>query len=255
MITKRIVIVLMVVMFLVGLAVLVYPHYQGAKIEDEMESEAISFLESVQSEPSTETEEAPNETPPMPTEKERKYPELWEDMNSYNETIYAEEQAGLKNKASYRNPSFLLSDYGLESEVFGVVQIPKLEIQLPIYLGATTDHMSKGAAHLSQTSLPIGGKNTNCVIAGHCGWEGAAYFRYISELKPGDEIFITNLWETLTYTVTESKIIEPNETDNILIQEGRDMLTLLTCHPYASGGRQRLLVFCDREKGEINGTN
>ena len=250
MITKRIVIVLMVVMFLVGLAVLIYPRYQGAKIEDEMESEAIAFLESVQSENPTETEEVTNVTQPIPTEKERKYPVLWEDMNSYNETIYAEEQAGLKNKASYRNPSFLLSDYGLESEVFGVVQIPKLEIQLPIYLGATTDHMSKGAAHLSQTSLPIGGKNTNCVIAGHCGWEGAAYFRYISELKPGDEIIITNLWETITYTVTGSKIIYPNETDSILIQEGREMLTLLTCHPYASGGRQRYLVFCDRQTTE-----
>ena len=250
MITKRIVIVLMVVMFLVGLAVLIYPHYQGAKIEDEMESEAIAFLESVQPENPTETEEVSNVTQPIPTEKERKYPVLWEDMNSYNETIYAEEQAGLKNKASYRNPSFLLSDYGLESEVFGVVQIPKLELQLPIYLGATTDHMSKGAAHLSQTSLPIGGKNTNCVIAGHCGWEGAAYFRYISELKPGDEIIITNLWETITYTVTGSKIIDPNETDSILIQEGREMLTLLTCHPYASGGRQRYLVFCDRQTTE-----
>ena len=250
MITKRIVIVLMVVMFLVGLAVLIYPHYQGAKIEDEMESEAIAFLESVQSEPSAKKEDAPNAAQPMPTEKERKCPELWESMNAYNETIYAEEQAGLKNKASYRNPSFLLSDYGLESEVFGVVQIPKLELQLPIYLGATTDHMSKGAAHLSQTSLPIGGKNTNCVIAGHCGWEGAAYFRYISELKPGDEIIITNLWETISYTVTGSKIIDPNETDSILIQEGREMLTLLTCHPYASGGRQRYLVFCDRQTTE-----
>ena len=250
MITKRIVIVLMVVMFLVGLAVLIYPHYQGAKIEDEMESEAIAFLESVQYENPTETEEVSNVTQHIPTEKERKYPVLWEDMNSYNETIYAEEQAGLKNKASYRNPSFLLSDYGLESEVFGVVQIPKLEIQLPIYLGATTDHMRKGAAHLSQTSLPIGGENTNSVIAGHCGWEGAAYFRYISELKPGDVIIITNLWETITYTVTDSKIIYPNETDSILIQEGREMLTLLTCHPYASGGRQRYLVFCDRQTTE-----
>lgn len=250
MITKRIVIVLMVFMFFVGISVLVYPHYQGAKIEDEMESEAIAFLESVQSENPTETEEAPNETQPIPTEKERKYLVLWEDMNSYNETIYAEEQAGLKNKAAYRTPSFLLTEYGLESEVFGVVQIPKLELQLPIYLGATTDHMSKGAAHLSQTSLPIGGENTNSVIAGHCGWEGAAYFRYISELKPGDEIIITNLWETITYTVTGSKIIDPNETDSILIQEGREMLTLLTCHPYASGGRQRYLVFCDRQTTE-----
>ena len=110
--------------------------------------------------------------------------------------------------------------------------------------------MAKGAVHLGETSLPIGGENTNSVIAGHCGWNGAHYFRYLSDLEPGDEIIITNLWETLTYTVTDSKIIDPNETDSILIQEGRDMLTLLTCHPYASGGKQRLLVFCDRQTTE-----
>ena len=106
--------------------------------------------------------------------------------------------------------------------------------------------MAEGAAHLSQTSLPIGGRNTNCVIAGHRGWNGADYFRYITELKPGDEVIITNLWETLTYRVTDTRIIMPNEVEQILIQEGRDMITLLTCHPYASGGKQRFLIFCDR---------
>jgi sortase A len=106
--------------------------------------------------------------------------------------------------------------------------------------------MAKGAAHLSQTSLPVGGMNTNCVIAGHRGYSGAAFFRYVPELKPGDEVIISNLWETMTYVVTETKIIMPNEVDQILIQEGRDMITLLTCHPYASGGKQRYLVFCDR---------
>jgi sortase A len=68
----------------------------------------------------------------------------------------------------------------------------------------------------------------------------------VTELKPGDEVIISNLWETMTYVVTETKIIMPNEVDQILIQEGRDMITLLTCHPYASGGKQRYLVFCDR---------
>ena len=117
---------------------------------------------------------------------------------------------------------------------------------LSLYLGATASHMAEGAAHLSQTSLPIGGRNTNCVIAGHRGWNGADYFRYITELKPGDEVMITNLWETLTYRVTDTRIIMPNEVEQILIQEGRDMITLLTCHPYASGGKQRFLIFCDR---------
>ena len=255
MITKRIVIVLMVFMFFVGIAVLVYPHYQGAKIEDEMESEAISFLESVRTEPTETIQSDPDSSVKTEIIQERQYPMLWDAMNSYNHTIYTDKQSGLKNTAAYKSTVIRLSDFGLDSEVFGVIEIPKLNVCLPIYLGASRSNMEKGAAHMGETSLPIGGDNTNCVLAGHCGWNGAHYFRYLSDLEIGDEIVITNLWETLTYTVTETKIIEPNETDTILIQEGREMLTLLTCHPYASGGRQRYLVFCDREKGEVNGTN
>ena len=92
MITKRIVVVLMVVMFFVGIAVLVYPHYQGAKIEDEMESEAISFLESVRTEPTETIQSDPDS--PVETEiiQERQYPMLWDAMNSYNHTIYTDKQ-------------------------------------------------------------------------------------------------------------------------------------------------------------------
>ena len=99
---------------------------------------------------------------------------------------------------------------------------------------------------LSGTSVPIGGSSTNAVIAGHRGWGGAAYFRYITELAIGDEVIITNLWERLRYQVVGTKIIEPHEIENIFIQPGRDMVTLLTCHPYASGGKQRYLVYCQR---------
>ena len=106
--------------------------------------------------------------------------------------------------------------------------------------------MADGAAHLSQTSLPVGGNNTNCVIAGHRGYNGASYFRYITDLQVGDTVIITNLWETISYTVTSTDIIEPNDVSKILIQENREMLTLLTCHPYASGGRQRYVVYCER---------
>ena len=121
---------------------------------------------------------------------------------------------------------------------------------MPIYLGATYDHMAKGAAHLSQTSLPIGGENTNCVIAGHRGWQGAPYFLYLDKIIVGDEVTITNLWETLNYTVCEIRVIEPNDIDAVLIQPGRDMLTLVTCHPYASGGRYRLVVYAERVENE-----
>ena len=127
-----------------------------------------------------------------------------------------------------------------------VLTIPALELEMPIYLGTSYDNMAAGAAVLGQTSLPIGGVDTNCVIAGHRGWNGAAYFRYIDQLQPGDEVFVTNIWETLNYTVSEIQVIAPNDVSNVFIQDGRDLLTLLTCHPYASGGLYRYLVVCER---------
>ena len=149
-------------------------------------------------------------------------------------------------KLAYEGPSFILADYGLESEVFAVISIPALELEMPVFLGANYRHMADGAAILSQTSIPIGGKNTNCIIAGHRGWGGASYFRYVDKLQPGDEVIITNLWEALQYRVAEIQIIQPNEVEQILIKPGQELVTLLTCHPYASGGRQRYLVICER---------
>ena len=130
--------------------------------------------------------------PSIATESEetRDYPELWADMVRYNEAIYTQGQAGLSCEYDYQKPSFRLSDYGLGDEVFGVISIPAMELEMPIFLGATEQHMADGAAHLSQTSLPIGGENTNCVIAGHRGYNGASYFRYIDKLKVGDLVSV-----------------------------------------------------------------
>ena len=119
-------------------------------------------------------------------------------------------------------------------------------VEMPLYLGASNENMANGAAVLSQTSIPIGGINTNAVIAGHRGYGGYSYFRYIEVLEEGDEVIITNLWKTLTYKVSEIRIVTPDDVDAILIQPGKDMVTLLTCHPYASGGKYRYLVFCER---------
>ena len=117
-------------------------------------------------------------------------------------------------------------------------------------MGASDAHLAAGAAVLGNTSAPIGGDNTNCVIAGHRGWRGADYFRHIDRLQVGDTVTLTNLWETLTYIVADIQIMQPHEAEKIKIQPNRDLLTLLTCHPYASGGRQRYVVVCERDKGE-----
>ena len=237
---------LMLMVFLAGLFVFLYPHLRGAVAEDQIRQSADDFLEQLPfvTEVTQPDGTGETETPP------RRYPELWEAMNAYNEAIYEDGQVGLSGMDTYEAPSFILADYGLESEAFGVLTIPALNFEMPIFLGATKQHLSDGVAHLSQTSLPIGGNNTNAVIAGHRGWYGADYLRYIEKLPIGDEVIVTNLWEELHYAVCEIRIIEPYEVEQILIQPNRELLTLLTCHPYASGGRQRYLVFCERiDKG------
>lgn len=240
--------VLRALLFLLGLAVFSYPYAQGFLVKREMESTVQTFQEQQKTLPTTSVV-IPDST--QPTEQ-RQYADLWADMTAYNDTIFTQGQSGLSCKLDYQQPSFRLADYGLKEEVFCFLTIPAMELEMPIYLGATDQHMADGAAHLSQTSLPIGGANTNSVIAGHRGYGGASYFRYIDQLQVGDTVTVTNLWEQLTYRVAEIKIIYPYEVDEILIQPGRELLTLLTCHPYASGGKQRYLVICERVYQEDN---
>lgn len=242
--SKCFLVLLTFLLFLTGLAIILYPHFQGASVDASIEQDVQSFYEWLENvpPPTGETVQGDHTSP----EAIIHHLELLGAMQAYNEAIWEEEQAGLKDSLSYIRPSFFLREYGLDSEIFGVISIPKLNLEMPLYLGATTQHLAAGAAHLSNTSLPIGGINTNCVIAGHRGYGGATYFRHITDLNPGDTVIITNLWETLTYTVCETKIIKPYEVSAIHIQDGRDLLTLLTCHPYGSGGKYRYLVFCQR---------
>lgn len=236
------------VLFLLGLAILSYPYAQGLLVKREMESTVQTFQEQKETQPTTSVVISDSTQP----SEQRQYADLWADMTAYNEAIFAQGQSGLSRKLDYQQPSFRLADYGLKEEVFGIISIPAMDLEMPIYLGATEQHMADGAAHLSQTSLPIGGKNTNSVIAGHRGYGGANYFRYIDKLQIGDTVMVTNLWEQLTYRVAEIKIIYPYQVEEILIQPGRELLTLLTCHPYASGGKQRYLVICERVYQEDN---
>lgn len=239
------------VLFLVGIIIALLPWFHKLWVNYMMHRDVQAFLSYVEVKPFVPGKRIPGETvpqesvaeePALPTE----HTQLWLDMQDYNQTISQEGQTGLSDPSAYEEASFRLANYGLESEVFGVLSIPRLELNMPIYLGATKQNMANGAAVMGQTSLPIGGSNTNCVLAGHRGWNGAAYFLYINQLEPGDIVTVTNLWETLAYQVVDTQIISPNDVDAIHIQPGRELLTLLTCHPPASGGKQRYLVFCER---------
>ena len=97
----------------------------------------------------------------------------------------------------------------------------------------------------NETSYSIGGENTNCVLAAHRGSSRAAMFRDIEKLEIGDEIYIQNFRETLTYRVAELRVISPTDVQELLIQPGRDLVTLITCHPYRHN-YQRYVVYCER---------
>ena len=242
--------ILAALLLLSGSIILLYPSLNGLWVDYTMRRDAQEFLSYVEVKPFTPEEGIPSETISQERVEESASPtehtQLWLDMKAYNEAIFREGQEGLSNPTAYEESGFYLADYGLESEVFGVLTIPRLSLEMPIYLGASKQNMANGATVMGQTSLPIGGSNTNCVLAGHRGWNGAAYFLYINQLEPGDTVTVTNLWETLTYEVVETQIISPNDVDAIHIQPNRELLTLLTCHPPASGGKQRYLVFCER---------
>ena len=228
----------------------IHEYQQKAQAEHTVEEffrehpQASQILDPLQDEPSA------GETIPAGTgetsKEEMAFSDLYSAMQAYNEEIFRDGQKGLADPWAYTASVLDLTEYGLENETVGVLTIPKMELQQPVFLGATKDHLNRGVAQLSISSMPIGGENTNCVLAGHRGWNGALFFRHIELLEVGDEIILTNLWETMTYRVSEIRIIRPNQAEQILIQPGRDLLTLITCHPYGSGGRYRYVVFCER---------
>ena len=218
--------VLAMLLAVAGICVMLWPIFTGYKLQTDTDAAVQSFLE----------ERKP----------EQQYSELLADLQAYNQRIYAEKQSGLVDLEACEVPAADLTAYGVEDEIIGVLEIPAMKLTMPVYLGASDEHLAAGAAVLGNTSAPIGGDSTNCVIAGHRGWRGADYFRHIDRLQVGDTVTLTNLWETLTYTVADIQIIQPHEVDKIKIQQGCDLLTLLTCHPYASGGRERYVVYCEK---------
>lgn len=130
------------------------------------------------------------------------------------------------------------------SSVFAYIEIPKIDLTLPIYLGATDDHLAVGAAVIQGTSLPIGGNNTNSVISGHTGLV-QKFFTDLPELAVGDTITITNRWGKLHYRVTGNMLIWPDQNEYIAVVPGKDMITLLTCYD-GTATNDRLLVFAER---------
>lgn len=225
--------VLGMLFFFIGISIFFYPTIEAWHLEKTTEK----YIE--------EFEEEYKETPePDRQAKDSKWQDpVYQRCRQYNQTIFSEKQKG------FMDPwSCVQIPFGLEQvEELGYIEIPSMNLLLPLYFGASQQNMARGAVVLAQTSLPVGGENANCVIAAHRGYRGAAFFRDIEKLMPEDEVLIHTPWDTLRYLAETAEIIEPCDSDRVKIQEGRDMVTLLTCHPYRSGGKYRYIVYCLRE--------
>ena len=227
---------LAVLLFLAGASLLLYPHarrllseYENGQEISRFQDEKLRIEQGSGQEGSTGTD----------------YGELLGQMQEYNASIYENGQSGLVDAWSYEQNPFDFQASGLPDDMVGYITIDAMDLRMPLYVGASRENMLKGAVVLGQTSMPIGGENTNCVIAAHRGNGGIPMFREIEVLQAGDKVEITNLWETIEYQVEKCIVIEPDDVDAVKILPGEDMVTLITCHPYPQN-YQRYLVYCKR---------
>ncbi|MBQ8210355.1 MAG: class C sortase [Clostridia bacterium] len=125
--------------------------------------------------------------------------------------------------------------------IMGYIEIPSINVSLPIYHTVEEDVLQVAVGHIEWTSLPVGGESTHCVLSGHRGLPSAKLFTNLDKLVEGDIFTITVLNETLTYQVDQVLIVEPEDTDDLYVIEGEDLCTLITCTPYGINSH-RLLV-------------
>ncbi len=121
------------------------------------------------------------------------------------------------------------------------IDIPKINVYLPVYHGTSEETLAKTAGHLENTSIPVGGESTHAVISAHSAFPGETFFDYLPDLKEGDEFYIHILDRTLKYEVDQIKVVTPETTEDLRITKGKDYVTLITCTPY-SINTHRLLV-------------
>lgn len=220
---KIIILIIFAILFiLTGIGFLLYPKISNYFYEKDVQKQKDEFIEKI--------EELKVEA--KSEEKNNILDDLYNLLEQENESLYKNHQKNLTDPFSYEQSAIDLSQYGILDNTIGFLQIPKMDIEVPILLGANKANMLKGAVHLTETSYPIGGENTNSVIAAHRGYGKATLFRHIEKLEKGDKIYIQNFKEKLVYEVYEIKIILPTEVGELLIEDGKDIITLLSCHPY-----------------------
>lgn len=226
---KRMSTILVVLMFLAGLSLLLYPlvadtwnTYRQKRLISNYDSQ-ISKMEE---------------------EGKIDYDQEWKKADDYNEALlpsilpdsFAIAEAAKEEDRPYLECLNLNGD-----GMMGYVEIPKINVKVPIFHTTETEVLERAAGHLEGSSLPVGGEDTHAVISAHRGLPSAKLFTDLDKMKKGDYFLIYVLDDVLCYEVDQIEVVEPKETDALRVEEGEDLVTLLTCTPYGVNSH-RLLV-------------
>lgn len=168
-----------------------------------------------------------------------KYDEIWNAAWEYNQSLLERPNSYILSEETAGRYNELLNISS--SGVMGYIEIPSLDVALPVYHGTDDAVLQVAVGHMEWTSLPVGGVNSHCVVSGHRGLPSARLFTDLDKMVIGDIFWFRILDEVLTYQVDQIRIVEPHVTEDLLIEEGKDLCTLVTCTPYGINSH-RLLV-------------
>lgn len=218
---KRLTNFILILIFLAGLSLLLYPSFSNWWNSWHQSRAIASYSEQVAN------------------MDEDKYNELWDAAIAYNESLLSRSNSYILTEEQLEEYTELLNVGG--NGVMGYIDIPIIGVTLPIYHGTSDSVLQVAVGHLDWTSLPTGGESTHTVLSGHRGLPSARLFTDLDDLIVGDTFMLRILDEVLTYEVDKIRIVEPHVTEDLLIEEGKDYCTLVTCTPYGINSH-RLLV-------------
>ncbi len=216
-----------ILLFIAGLSLLFYP-YIANEWNRYRQSKLISSYESTVAE----------------KEDTIDYEAEWEKANAYNEALLPSilpDSFAIAAASDEPDKEYMACLNIADSGMMGLIEIPKINIKIPIYHTTSEDVLEKAAGHLEGSSLPIGGEDTHAVISAHRGLPSAALFTDLDRLEEGDHFLIHVLDKVLCYEVDKISVVEPEDTKQLAVEKGQDYVTLLTCTPYGVNS-QRLLV-------------
>jgi len=171
--------------------------------------------------------------------EKQKYEQVWNDARSYNSSLIGRENDYLLSDEQQAQYNSLLDLTG--TGIMGYIEIPNIRCSVPIYHGTEENVLQIAIGHLEWSSLPTGGESTHAVLSGHRGLPSARLFSDLDKIVEGDTFMLRILDEVLTYEVDKISIVEPHETEELKLQQGKDYCTLVTCTPYGVNSH-RLLV-------------